>query len=119
MSKLTVVTINLNYYKPGDDFFDHLEHDHDPEKALRAHSDQLKAVSEHLVRVADMVRGNEVTVDSDAHIISMTCDSKLANKLISEGLAEKAYEEEDVPEYEEGDEVHFDEENLEMEIDFD
>lgn len=46
-------------------------------------------VSEHLTKIADIIKGEDVEVDADCHFISITCNNALADKLVAAELAEE------------------------------
>jgi hypothetical protein len=94
MAKKTV-EIHLGYYKQGDDLGGCLGELKDPYKALRGHADQMRSVGKHLDKVADVVSGHKINIQADTHMISLTCDTKLAQKLLDLGLASSGFEDEE------------------------
>ena len=57
-----------------------------PEKAIRRHAEQMKSVSKHLCRLADMVSGKNINIYGDTHYIGLICDKKLADNIVNADL---------------------------------
>ena len=83
------VEIHLGYYKKGDDMARCLEHTKSPQEAIKLHAESMRSVAEHLDKIAAMVNDNPISIHADTHYIGITCNKKLAQKLIEAELADK------------------------------
>lgn len=86
---MKIVEVHLPYFKQGYDLGHYLE-DSTNEEALEADAAMLKLASEMLLKIKDIIKGNEnVKIDADTHMIIISGDDGIMNKLIEENLAEE------------------------------
>jgi hypothetical protein len=81
-------SINLPYYKQGDDLAEHLAETDSVAKAIEDHAERLTFARDQLLAIKDIVAGQPVTIDAGAHIIWLTGPATVVDKLVALGLAE-------------------------------
>jgi len=94
MSEKRTISINLAYYKQGDDMEGCLKISKNGEEAFRNHAVLMASVAYHLNRVADMVKDHDVEISADTHMIEITCDEDLAQRLLDVKLADEGFDDE-------------------------
>lgn len=94
MAKVRYASVQLAFFKQGDDLKSHLEETNfNKVQALRNYADQLTDVAKHLRELSSHIEGTSVEVDAQGHHIWLIGPEDNLEKICQKGLA--IYDDED------------------------
>jgi Pyruvate/2-oxoacid:ferredoxin oxidoreductase delta subunit len=100
--KTRTISIDLPYFKKGDDLQHHLENTSSLPEAFRQHAKMLSCAVEQLNTIANVLEKHsdqEIEVNADTHMIWIYCPEEVAEVLVKQELG--SYDEWDEEECEE------------------